>query len=611
MQLLPNTTCPCLAAFLVLVLHTSAIRAETADSDRKLVQYEQMLFGRDSAHGASPTIDVDLSPKDKTSTSKSTSNPNELTSGNKQLKRLDEVKNTYNRLTLRNASTPHTVATPVSLSTKKATPPLVAPSNSKLTPASQSVVITPPSLVMSGLDRPKSKLPARKSLTEDRASLVTNSFVSKKLRKSSQNPSPTTPRTPLAEQEIPIDSRLASASPNRVSDQKGNRAAAMRRAFVAPAKPAETSTTSRQQDLPVPAAALKYEASLLKLAQVPTPTTDGFAHGGNHFVPETSLTDSMLMDTDVEAYQPPRLFSHESDSPSRLSSRWGCNQCGRDSCNCRQVQWSARVDALFLHRSRADGFDDALMREFGFAPETYLSDSISMDMHGGPRFSLVRDNLAGGVDLEGTYYFIDHWTGSAIASGAVSAIGPPPIGTVVGNNGVVNTRFESKLQNVEFNLFKDVSNWTQFMVGFRYLQLDEHASVIGSGDILPSFDQRVDTLNNLYGGQLGLRKSIWDRGGFVTVDGTVKGGVFRNKIERTTFGFGTSPLDRGRTSFVGEVDIDMNYEITQSWSMNFGYQVMWITRVAEALDQFFSPGEIFDEGNAILHGFRVGITKTW
>ena len=55
----------------------------------------------------------------------------------------------------------------------------------------------------------------------------------------------------------------------------------------------------------------------------------------------------------------------------------------------------------------------------------------------------------------------------------------------------------------------------------------------------------------------------------------------------------------------------MNILLSRCWSLNLGYQFLGVTRVAEALDQFFSPDAIYDDGEPFLHGFRIGLTRTW
>ncbi len=340
------------------------------------------------------------------------------------------------------------------------------------------------------------------------------------------------------------------------------------------------------------------------------------------FEPQSTSSDSTMMSPAPVAYapwiedeaqqysmsaaQPPLLFSHDVNPVCGDNcSDWPCDVCGMTYCCCSRPCWRVRADAVFLHRSRADGFAETLLGCNCATPTTFQPDSLSMDFHGAPRLTVIRDNQCGGCDLEGSYYIVDHWTGNQSLEGPIIALG-----TDLGI-GEGDVRYESKLQTAELNLFKDVNNWNQFMIGFRWLELDEHSAITGSGTIVPMFDERVDVRNSLVGGQIGWRKTIWDAGGFVTANVTTKGGLFNNSIHRRTSDFGTSPLGKDELSFIGEVDISVNCEITQCWSLNAGYQFLWITDIAEAPDQFFSPDEIFDDATAFLHGARIGFTKTF
>ena len=171
--------------------------------------------------------------------------------------------------------------------------------------------------------------------------------------------------------------------------------------------------------------------------------------------------------------------------------------------------------------------------------------------------------------------------------------------------------YSSEFQNFEANLYRDWSNWTKLLVGFRWLRLEEFASVTASGTNVANFDRRVDTTNNLYGGQIGLLHSFWDRGGRLTVDGSIKAGIYGNSIGRTSVGFGPASLGDDATSFVGELDLVLNYEVTAHWSATVGYQGLWITEVAQAVDQFFSPTQVFHDETVILNGVRVGAAFSW
>ena len=301
------------------------------------------------------------------------------------------------------------------------------------------------------------------------------------------------------------------------------------------------------------------------------------------------------------------LFSHDSEMSSAAGlSSWPCNNCGRVACACcSPPRWTARGEALFLHRSRANGFTRDVVR----CLDTQLgvrSDEVPMDFRGGPRLSVSRVSDCGGLNFEGVYYLLDSWSGEDSHFGDLIIRESLTIGI-----GTAFVRYESRLQNVEFNVSKHLNNWTKFLIGFRYLTLDEFSSIDAVTDTTPSFHEDVTTTNDLYGGQVGLVKTLWDRGGFVTLDGSIKAGVFQNNVYRATTGFGTSPLEDEVTSFVGELGVVMDYQFSQHWTFSLGYQALWVTHVAQAIDQFGSEDALFTDETAIFHGVRTGLAFTW
>jgi len=150
-----------------------------------------------------------------------------------------------------------------------------------------------------------------------------------------------------------------------------------------------------------------------------------------------------------------------------------------------------------------------------------------------------------------------------------------------------------------------VTNWTKLLVGVRWLQIEETASITAS---TLAFPDQVDIENNMIGGQVGIQHVMWDRGNGFSVTGTTKLGILSNEITRDTFGFGVSGLSSRQTSLLGEFDINAVYQLTRRWSFNAGYQLLAISDVGLALDQFFSPAAIYNNQEAPLHGVRLGIS---
>ena len=314
---------------------------------------------------------------------------------------------------------------------------------------------------------------------------------------------------------------------------------------------------------------------------------------------ETPLVANMpTVMSDEFAYQPPRLFEHPAYTYAGKDG-WPCSTCGNNSCNCKDITWQVQSDVLFLHRSRPGG-EGAIYRRLSDGFEIQPG-GLSMDTIVGPMISVSRINHRDGRAITARWMSIDSWTSTAQLSGDLLAPAAIPVG--VGTGGV---RYESKFQNLEVEASRMIGNWTEFIVGFRWIQFDEFAELFGGATFVPNISERVESLNNLYGGQVGIRQSIWDEGGFFTLHGTVKAGMFSNRAEHvTTFG---GSFEAQKTSFAGDIALEANYEVTSRWSVNLAYRAMWITDIVESA-AYLVP--LDPEENVILHGLNVGASWRW
>lgn len=281
----------------------------------------------------------------------------------------------------------------------------------------------------------------------------------------------------------------------------------------------------------------------------------------------------------------------------------GCNQCSSNVCCCREAVWSASAGVIAMHRSHSDGFD-AFLAQCDVTNEGVRGRDMDLDFAWGPRVAITRNNLCGGLDFEGIFYQIEEFSGSNSHVGDLIIREVNFIGV-----GTSFVDYESQITNVEFNASRWLNNWTKLLLGARWIQLDEKGSITASTATDPNYRDQVDIENSIVGGQLGIQHLMWDRGNGFTITGTLKGGVFLNNASRETIGFGTSPLSDDTTSLLGEIDINANYQWSDRWAFNAGYQFLAISDAGLALDQFFSPNAIFYD-DVMLQGFRLGITYT-
>lgn len=279
-----------------------------------------------------------------------------------------------------------------------------------------------------------------------------------------------------------------------------------------------------------------------------------------------------------------------------------CLKCAGGLCCCRQSVWTATTEFLFLSRSKSDAFDNFLAECHQTGDGTRGRD-VELDPAYGPRITITRNNLCGGIDFEGVYYQIEDFAGSDAHFGELFIREVNLL-----DEGTSYVDYESRIRNAELNASRYVTNWTKLLVGVRWLQIEETASITASTLAFPDYRDQVDIENNMIGGQVGIQHVMWDRGNGFSVTGTTKLGILSNEITRDTFGFGVTGLSSRQTSLLGEFDINAVYQLTRRWSFNAGYQLLAISDVGLALDQFFSPAAIYNNQEALLHGVRLGIS---
>jgi hypothetical protein len=181
-----------------------------------------------------------------------------------------------------------------------------------------------------------------------------------------------------------------------------------------------------------------------------------------------------------------------------------------------------------------------------------------------------------------------------------------------------------------------------YLMGVRYLRFAEEFQ-FASADAVPVFGADavneayydIHVRNNLWGFQLGGRAD-WFWTPRFSIYAATKLGIYGNEMKQhssiynvngiATVGAG-NPLagdafdinsEKTLTSFLGELDLGLNFRITQCWSAVLGYRAVSISGLAYATDQIPAhladlPGVADVDGNAnmVLHGGYAGITFQW
>ncbi len=287
------------------------------------------------------------------------------------------------------------------------------------------------------------------------------------------------------------------------------------------------------------------------------------------------------------------------------------------------------------------------------------TESIEFNLEAGLRVGLVQE-LDCGWSAEAVYYGLQEWGETARLVNSDGA------GNIIGGgqtvflfspffNGVLNTglsgqfalsytfAYESELHNLELNLRRQVylsGTPVTGLVGFRYIHIDETASLIGrEPNAAPLFDQIERTIasahNHLVGFQLGVQTEASPSVG-LTLGAEARVGTYLNFVDQRT----TNSVDRGATGLPPlepvvvngddlvlashiEIGIFARKQLRNNLQLRLGYQAMLISSLALAPDQFSTldsalllgtrtaaGDRIVDDGDMILHGPSIVLEYT-
>lgn len=282
--------------------------------------------------------------------------------------------------------------------------------------------------------------------------------------------------------------------------------------------------------------------------------------------------------------------------------------------------WTARGGAIIWERTRPDR--TALLSDAGLL--TTVLDAADFDFGYEPGFevSLLRHGL-GCWDVELRYLQNDAWNARVnVANAGLVQVNNQPTPNTVGAAGPVTTdaTYASELHNGEVNLRRAATDGLTWLVGFRYLELDERLAMTFTDPGLAA-PQRNDyaTRNRLYGAQLGLDKLIWltDR---LELGLGVRGGLFHNSAAQSgLFDDGVNPpIVLGATTdgaaLLGEANLSLTYQLTPAFSLRGAYGILGLSEVALASDQVQAsdfvgpaPAASVNRDNVVYHGAFVGL----
>ena len=301
--------------------------------------------------------------------------------------------------------------------------------------------------------------------------------------------------------------------------------------------------------------------------------------------------------------------------------------CLTDTC-C--PKWEAQVDALFLWQGNipsrplyVDSLTNATVLD---ANQLYSPAAIA------PRYSLTyhRDDCRA---IEVNYFQVWGFNAQQVVGPQTDATGT---GAFASNNlvgpdynevsGAMATS-SANIQSLEVNLRRTDGGMIEWISGFRWLEWGQNLSFVDSitqGDTLVGGDfANINTLNNLYGWQLGGDMMLWNAGRWLRVNGIAKAGVYynhqaaQNTYYTDFFTEANAASSNDTVSFVGETGINASLALTNWLSWRAGYTCFWLGGVATPARQLgltnidTNTTSVNTNGSVFLHGVNTGLEARW
>lgn len=333
--------------------------------------------------------------------------------------------------------------------------------------------------------------------------------------------------------------------------------------------------------------------------------------------------------------------------------------CAIDACCLPSTCWWAGAGFLYMGRDNQD-FHQIAFDTGNPVGSILSSDSAQMNFSPGVQVSMGRWFCSGAYGVEAVYWGIYPENQSETAFGGNPSnlnsvydfgtlnIGGNNIGTLWDNAAAQRIQRSWEFHNVELNLLQGYnyncgsSLSVGMIAGVRYFRFDEGFQY-ATAEQVPVFGAdpnneayyNIDVQNHLVGLQLGARAN-WLMTQRINFHATPKVGVFNNhvrQVQRIYNNNGTAVVDAGNplagapydintskddVSFLAELNIGLDYRLTNHWAINVGYRAVAVTGVAFATTQIpvsFGdiPGaqDIDNDESLILHGGYVGATYLW
>jgi hypothetical protein len=285
------------------------------------------------------------------------------------------------------------------------------------------------------------------------------------------------------------------------------------------------------------------------------------------------------------------------------------------------------ADAIFFTRDARVGNQPLVLLDGNAATQSNVLLSTG-DFHFpfevGPRVLLGRE-FDGFRAFEASYFGIYNWKDTSTINGDNDLNLPGDLGLAAGLNFFDADRavveYQSLIHNAELNYLQSYGN-ISWLLGFRYFNLQDKLSLTFTDVQTGTSAYKISAYNNLFGGQLGGR--VQQACGNWSYDLTGKAGVYGNiiKSSQNVSDFDAFPIRNTRANgdqvaFIGDLELNGNYQFTPTWSLRGGYQVFWIEGLALAPNQLdftdttTSGTTLNKTGGMFMHGAHAGLMAKW
>lgn len=285
--------------------------------------------------------------------------------------------------------------------------------------------------------------------------------------------------------------------------------------------------------------------------------------------------------------------------------------------------WWLSADALFLDRTQHNNQPIVLDEDNNLAP-VLTGSNLAFGIAAGPRLATGL-TWNSGHTAELVYFGLNNWSTTAVATGNNNLSIPGDLGLATFDFFAadrMDVTYGSTIQNVEANLWTPFGAY-EWLTGFRHFSVLEDFTIASFDTDTYQSDYQIHTNNQLYGGQLGVRRRWnWD---WFSLAPEAKFGLFGNANNQhslvrdldNSIVLRDAQASSSTVSSLSELRLIGDTAITKNLKFTFGYNLIWLTGIAQAPYQTdftytATSSQFVDDSHSIfLHGANAGLNLSW